>query len=235
VTAQSEREAWLNIIKPAELDAHMSAIGQAETNASLVREMFQRFPLLDGVKLLIHGCGSCQMFDYFTPEEFGKIELKFADFSSAMLLEGKRRLSRFPDAKWNSVIDDIEDSMLIGQFDAVLLVLVLLHVDWRNALENMLRFSPVRFYIIEQEQAPDVSSVTMKENLLPSIERYSEVAEMNLVPQRDLIDFLAVKGYRKLWMSSRSVPGAKKMIGFVFEREACSLQTSTQRFVPVID
>ncbi|HCV42601.1 MAG TPA: hypothetical protein DGH68_03885 [Bacteroidetes bacterium] len=100
----------------------------------------------------------------------------------------------------------------------MLLVLVLLHVDWRRGLENMLRFTPSRFYIIEQEQTPGVSSITMKEKLLPSIERYNEVAEMNFVPQHDLIDFLAVKGYRKSWMSSRSVPGDKEMIGFVFER-----------------
>jgi SAM-dependent methyltransferase len=218
VTTQSERDAWLNIIKPAELDAHMLSIGQAETNASIVQEMFRRFPLLESAKLLVHGCGSCQMFDYLSLENLGKVELTFADFSPAMLEEGKRRLERFQGTDWKVVLDDIEDSRLSGNFDAVLLVLVLLHVDWRRGIENLLRLSPTRFYVVEQEQTPDASSITMKDKLPPSIERYSEIAEMDLVPQNDLVDFLGMKGYRTLWTSSRPVPGDKKMIGSVFER-----------------
>lgn len=214
----SERDAWLNIVKPFELDMHMASIGQAETNAALVKEMFARFPLAENAKLLIHGCGSCQMLDYISIRDLGNITLTFADFSPAMLEEGEKRLCGFPDAKCRVAVDDIEHSTLSGDYDAVLLVLVLLHVDWKLSLENMILLSPSRFYVIEQEQTPGVSPVTMKDKLLPSIERYGEVANMNLVPQQDLIAFMGTRGYSQSWISSRPVPGDKAMVGFVFQR-----------------
>jgi hypothetical protein len=216
--SMSEREAWLNIVKPAELDMHMASIGQAETNAAMVKEMFSRFPLGENARLLIHGCGSCQMFDYLSIPDIGNIELTFADFSPAMLEVGRKRLTRLPDARYNILVDDIERSTLEGCYDAVLLVLVLLHVNWRRSLENMIHLSPSRLYIIEQEQTPGVSPVTMKGKLLPSIERYSEVADMNLVPQQDLIGFTGMRGYSQSWVLSRPVPGDKTMVGFVFQR-----------------
>jgi SAM-dependent methyltransferase len=159
------------------------------------------------------------MFDYVALENFGKVHLLCADLSPAMLEEGKKRLERFPIASWNVVLDDFEDSTLNCQFDAVLLVLLLLHVDWRRGLENMLRLNPSRFYIIEQDQASDVSSITKNESLLPSLEQYSEVAEMTLVPQRDLVEFMNSHGYRQEWSSSRPVPGNKRMVGSVFSNQ----------------
>lgn len=118
------------------------------------------------------------------------------------------------------MIDDIENSELTGQYDAILLVLVLLHVDWRSALGNMMRLGARRFYIIEQEQGPGVSSVTIKEKLLPSMEEYRVVSEMTLVLREELMSFMNSRGYRLQWSATRPVPGDKAMMGVVFERTA---------------
>jgi hypothetical protein len=72
-TPQGEREAWLNLIDPHELDMHMLAVGQAETNAEIVREMFSAVPPGRESSILVHGCGTCQMFDYVGPGVFGTV------------------------------------------------------------------------------------------------------------------------------------------------------------------
>ena len=220
MTHEAERRAWLHLVKPGELDAHMASIGQAETNAGIVRDMFRSLPLAEGGKLLVHGCGSCQMLDYLSLSDLGNISFTFADLSPAMMEEGKGRLSKVNNATYDLLIDDIEHSDLVGHYDAVLLVLVLLHVDWRCALGNMLRLSPRRFYIIEQEQGPGVSSVTIKEKLLPSMEEYRVVSEMTLVLREELMSFMNSRGYRLQWSATRPVPGDKAMMGVVFERTA---------------
>ena len=220
MTSKAERRAWLHIVKPAELDVHMVSIGQAKTNAGIVKEMFRSLPLAEGGKLLVHGCGSCQMLDYLSLSDLGSISFTFADLSPAMMEGGKGRLSKVRNATYNLVIDDIENSELTGQYDAILLVLVLLHVDWRSALGNMMRLGARRFYIIEQEQGPGVSSVTIKEKLLPSMEEYRVVSEMTLVLREELMSFMNSRGYRLQWSATRPVPGDKAMMGVVFERTA---------------
>ena len=219
MTAQSERDAWLNVVIPAELDAHMAAVGQARTNADIVRRMFRLFPLGSGAKLLVHGCGSCQMFDFIGLPELGPVEIVFADLSPAMLGEARKRLERAGGEACNLVLDDIEHTGLAGPFDAALLVLVLLHVDWKCALENIARLQARRLYVIEQEQAPGVSPVTMKERLLPSMEKYNAVSAMNLVPHRDLEGFLGARGFDLHWAGMFPVPGDKAMMGSVFQEK----------------
>ncbi len=218
MTRNGERRAWLEILKPEELDLHMASIGQAEANADIVRQMFAAFPLPAGSKLLIHGCGSCQMLDFLSLADLGDVVFTCADLSPAMLEVGKQRLEKVHHVKYSVVVDDIENSALRGRYEAVLLVLVLLHVDWRKSLENMIRLQPRRFYIIEQEQASGVSPVTVKEKLLPSLENYRAITEMTLVPRPDLTDFMKARGFAMSWRVTQPVPGDKAMAGYVFGR-----------------
>lgn len=95
MTSKAERRAWLHIVKPAELDVHMVSIGQAKTNAGIVKEMFRSLPLAEGGKLLVHGCGSCQMLDYLSLSDLGSISFTFADLSPAMMEGGKGGSQRF--------------------------------------------------------------------------------------------------------------------------------------------
>ena len=91
----SEKEAWMNIVEPADLDEHMRNIEQAGTTAEITALLFKKVPLKDGSKLLVHGCGTCQMFDYVTPADLGKVSLTFADVSPKMLEAAKPRLDQY--------------------------------------------------------------------------------------------------------------------------------------------
>jgi SAM-dependent methyltransferase len=217
-TPHGEREAWLDVVHPADLDSHMTSVGQAEVNAAIVKEMFVRYPLSGNARLLIHGCGTCQMFDYVDLSVFGKSDITFADLSPRMLEVAKRRLARFANSSHRIVVDDIESSSLNGRYDAVLLVLVLLHMNWKKALENILSLGVSSLYIIEQSQQA-AFSMTPTAQVLPSMQRYQEVASPVLVSPDDLSDFLGRKGIKRMWTTEHRVPGNKSMLGFIFSTE----------------
>jgi hypothetical protein len=216
-TPQGEREAWLDIVEPSDLDSHMASVGQAEANAAIVKEMFTYLPLSPKSKLLIHGCGTCQMFDYVDPSVFGDVDATFADFSSKMLDVARRRLGRFYISSGRVLIDDIECSSLQGTYDASLLVLVLLHVNWKKALESIIRLGVSFLYIIEQAQE-GVFSMTSTPHVLPSMCRFNEAVAPVLVSRDELVDFLGTRSFNVLWSTEREVPGNKSMIGLVFSR-----------------
>ncbi len=215
---KGEKEAWLNIVEPKDFDLHMANIGQAEANASLVREFFEKYPLAEGGKLLIHGCGTCQLFDYLNPHEIGGVQITFADISQKMLDSAEVRMTKFKGLKYALVQDDIEATKLTGHYDAVLLVLVLLHVDWKKSLGNILKLSPSCVYIIEQEQDPTKPSVTKERKLPPSILRYAETASAELIRREDLTEYLNEKGYALAYTKEVQVPDNKKMAGLVYAR-----------------
>jgi SAM-dependent methyltransferase len=214
-TPHGEREAWLDVVHPADLDGHMASVGQAEANAAIVKEMFVRHPLAENEKLLIHGCGTCQMFDYVDLSIFGKSDITFADLSPRMLEVARKRLERFAHSSHKIAVDDIERSNLNDRYDAALLVLVLLHVNWKKALENIIRLGVSSLYIIEQAQR-GTFSMTPTAQLLPSMQRYQEVASPVLVSPDDLSDFLGRKGIKRMWTTEHRVPGNKSMLGFIF-------------------
>jgi len=216
-TPHGKREAWLDIVEPSDLDCHMASVGQAEANAAIVKEMFTRFPLSPNSKLLIHGCGTCQMFNYVDPSVFGNIDITFADFSPRMLDVARPRLAKFNIASEQVVLDDIECSSLHGTYDAALLVLVLLHVNWKKALENIICLGVSFLCVIEQAQA-GTFSMTSTPHVLPSMRCFNEAIAPVLVSRDELVDFLGERGFSVLWSTEREVPGNKSMVGLVFSR-----------------
>ena len=214
---KSEKEAWLHIIEPDDLDKHMTNIKQANTNAEIVKDLFKKHPLKEGSKLLIHGCGTCQIFDYIKPSDIGNVHMTFADISPKLLEVTKRRLSRHKIA-YDVLIDDIENTNIKKHYDAVLLVLVLLHVDWKRSLENMIKLNPSSFYIIEQEQKTEGCTVTKEKKLPPSIRKYAEVSTAELIHRKVLIKFFNDRGYKLVYTTKRAVPDEKVMVGFVFKK-----------------
>ena len=89
-----EKDAWIHVVKPADLDSHMENVEQARANAMIVKEMFEEYPLPKYSKLLVHGCGTCQMFDYKKPSDIVQF-ITFADISKKMLNTAENRLKRF--------------------------------------------------------------------------------------------------------------------------------------------
>jgi len=168
--------------------------------------------------LLIHGCGTCQMFDYIKPSDLGKLEMTFADISTKMLEISKRRLSTYKKMTYHLLVDDIENTKIKNHYDAILLVLVLLHVDWKKSLENMIKLLPSSFYIIEQQQKSSGCTVSEKRKLPPSILKYAKVSTAKLISSEELTKFFEKNGYKLVFKIEKFVPDEKIMIGLVFTK-----------------
>ena len=215
-TPRGEHEGWLNVIDASDLDAHMVSVGQAQSNAGLVKDMFAHARPAKNSAFLVHGCGTCQMFEYFGLDTFGTKNITLADFSPKLLEVAKKRVKGLGEPSLQIVQDDIEHTSLSPGFGAVLLVLVLLHVNWQRALENMIGLGVSKLYIVEQAERHGAFSMTSAVNPLPSMQRFKEIVSPVLVSRDDLVDFLGKKGFRNVWSAEREVPGNKSMLGLVF-------------------
>lgn len=213
-----ERKGWMEIISVEDLDTHMANIGQVQANAQIVKEMFNDYPLEKGSKLIIPGCGTGQIFDYMTPSNLGDIEMILTDINPSYLSKTQERLNKFPGTKYQTQVDDIERTQMKSGYNAALIVLVLQHVEWEKALDSMLDLSIPRFYIIEQEQDLSQHAITKRKDLPRAWKKYAEIANPQLVPRKDLIDYMKDKGYDMTKIYEKGVPDNKTMAGFVFER-----------------
>lgn len=212
-----ERKGWMEIISAEDLDTHMAEIGQAEANAHIVRQMFQESPIAG--RILIPGCGTGQLFDYLTPTDLGDPELMFTDINPSYLLKISERLEKFPKTRYNTRVDDIEETTLTENYDGILIVLVLQHVEWKKALQSMQKLDPTRLYIIIQEQETTEHAVTKSRELRGAWRTYAEIANPILVPRGELIGYMEDKGYHVNGTYSRQVPDNKTMTGLVFEKQ----------------
>lgn len=214
----NERKGWTEIIVPEEIDRYMVGIEQAETNAHLVVEMMDDFPLDNGSSLLVPGCGTGQMFDYIEPEQIGNYNFTFTDLASKFFKRLEERLSKTQDTRYVAVEDDIETTKLSDRYDGILTVLLLQHIEWKKGIDSMLKFSPSKMYFIIQEQETDKHPVAKGRKHPPSIEEFAKIAKPNPVPMEELVDYIEQSGYRlrlvKLY--KRQVPDEKVMVGMVF-------------------
>ncbi|MFQ5406198.1 MAG: methyltransferase domain-containing protein [Candidatus Micrarchaeia archaeon] len=210
--------AWTNSIVPEDLDAHMASIGQVQANALITEKLFADYPLKPGSSLLVHACGTCQLFDFFDPSVlWSGLKVTLADVSLKLIDAAKKRLASLK-LSFPIVRDDIENTSFQGDFNAVLLVLVLHHVNWKKSVENMIKLNPSVFYVIEQEQDGS-SAVNLKRELPESIRKYAEEYAPAPIKRKEITSFFEEKGFKLQHTEEQQVPDNKKMIGLVFTKK----------------
>lgn len=213
-----ERKGWTEVITAEDFDYHMATIGQAETNSKIIREMFSEFPLPNNSKLLVAGCGTCQMFDYLEPKKIGTYQFIFSDINQSFFEVAKKRMKNFPEAEYKFVIDDIESTKINEKIDGVIAVLLLEHIDWKKGIDSFVKLKPNRIYLIIQVQDDKKSFVTKGMKLRPSIEEFSKIANPQPVKEQELSNYLKNKSYKLIKKIKRPVQDDKAMVGLVFEQ-----------------
>ncbi len=213
----SLREAWKGV-EASDYDAHMARVGQAQANALLLPRLLRDHPP-PGPRLVVAGAGTGQLLDYADPAFLRPFDVTFTDISAALLARLAERLqARAPG--WSAhreVVDDVEDTRLQGPLDAIVLVLVLEHVDWRKALRSLIGLEPGRLYSIIQENPPDMASaITPSREPVGSMRVIREAGPV-LVPHAELTREMDGLGYSLLATERRGVPDAKTMVGLVYD------------------
>lgn len=128
------REAWLTV-EPGDYEKHMAGIGQAQANAGLMAAWLAAGAGPGAV--LVAGAGTGQMFDFLGAEQVRPEEMVFSDWNPRFLEELRGRLERTGRRPGETVVDNIEQTGLVGPYLNVAITLVLEHVEWRLALRSL--------------------------------------------------------------------------------------------------
>jgi SAM-dependent methyltransferase len=211
------RQAWREVVSAQDYDAHMSAIGQAQVNAELVRNLLIRFPP-GGPRLLVAGAGTGQMLDFGGAALFAPYRVTFTDISRPLLARLAERLAQLVWRNHETRVDDLEATQLEGSFDAALVVLVLEHIQWPRAIASLSRLGVSRCYIVIQENpVGETSALAPARPAVGSMEVFRTVSPQ-LVPRAELLAAFCRAGFVLLAEEPRPVPDGKTMRGLVFAR-----------------
>ena len=205
------REAWTTAVTAEDYEAHMARIGQAETNANLLRDLFAAAYLPAGSRLLIAGAGTGQMFGYLPVDFLSGHHVTCSDLNPVFLETLRSRYA------CETVTDDLENSQLQSGWAAIAVVLVLEHVDWRRAVQSLASLKPGKLLLIIQRNPVDVVAAVTPGRMPPGTMRVlAEEAPPKLVPATELIAELAAHGFVLEREESRAVQDGKAMVGLVF-------------------
>lgn len=212
------RHAWTKLIKSEDLDAHMAAVGQAQANAELVAELFESHPPSPGASILFVGAGTGQLLDYVSPAVLRPFRTTFADINLEFLARLRSRIGSERELKFDTVLDDVENSQLSSGYALVVAILVLEHVDWRKAVATLCRLSSERVFVVLQENPAGLASaLTMDRPIVGSMSVFQAV-HPHLLSQSDVAHEFREHGFALVRSSSRDVLDSKKMIALEFEK-----------------
>ena len=144
------RHAWTKLITAADLDDHMHQVGQAAANAELLQSMLVSSANEKSVGLLIAGAGTAQFLDYIPATCLAPFRLTLSDINESFLKRANERCDRAGLSDVRFVVDDIEDTQLMGPYQVIAVALVLEHIDWRRGLRGIHRLAPDHLHIVIQ-------------------------------------------------------------------------------------
>ena len=206
----------MEVIAPEDYEAHMAAVGQAEANAHLIKDLIELHPLSKDSRLLVAGAGPGQMFDYVSPDFLLPHRVVFTDISAAFLDRLQARLAA-SSLRFEMVLDDVEVSR-VRPVDAVALVLVLEHVDWRKALDSLIGLGARRFYLIVQVNPPGMTDAVAPNRVLPgTLASLPPTVKSHLIDPEELGALLGNHGFVMIDRIPVPVADGKTMLGLVFD------------------
>jgi 2-polyprenyl-3-methyl-5-hydroxy-6-metoxy-1,4-benzoquinol methylase len=211
--------AWLGVAAE-DYELHMARIGQAEANAGLTAAWLRG--LGAGAKVLFAGSGPGQMLEFIPRQALEGKKLAFCDINPEFLAIAKARLDRL-GLQGEFRQDNIEDSVLAGAYENVVIALVLEHVNWREALAALERWQTQRALIIIQENPASIAGAVTPGRDVPGTMRvFRESAKPHLIPLEELREGMAARGFTLRSVQEARVLDEKKMLAcdFVTSRTA---------------
>lgn len=212
------REAWLKKVTAADYESHMAAVGQAQANAELVKEFFERASLPPGSRVLFAGAGTGQWLEFTSPDFLSGLSVTFTDINADYLRLLSSRFAEFPNLTAQFRVDDIETSNLPANVDVAIAVLVLEHVDWKKAVRTLCRLCSGTILAITQENPPALSSaMTPSRPVAGSMSVFKEV-HPTLLSKSELAAEFAAHGFFQKAQTEKTVLDDKRMVALEFSR-----------------
>ncbi|HUP56517.1 MAG TPA: class I SAM-dependent methyltransferase [Bdellovibrionota bacterium] len=218
MTTPETKRAWAEIVTPEDLDQHLEMIGQAAANGGLASRMLADFPLADGSSLFVPGAGTGQLLDFCDRTLLASLRVAYSEINSSFAQSLQARLKKY-GLKGQCLLEDLEQAPVSAEFDAILMILLLEHIDWQRGLQNLLSARPSRLFVIIQRNEEGAKTINTSRQLAPSIKKFSEVAKPRLIAASDLEAWLRDRAYTLIRSYESSVPDQKTMVGLVFHSQ----------------
>lgn len=216
---RSLRYGWTHIVRADDYELHMANIGQAQANAHLVRDLILAAGLSEGARVVFAGAGPGQMFEHADADYLRNFDVVFTDINAEFLARLETRAKASGLTRFQTMLDDVEDTKLTGCIEAAVYVLVLEHVDWKKCLESINALKPEILIFVVQRNPTDMSTMVAPHRELPgSLKEASECEKPCLIDQDELVRFMSGIGFSAVSLQEREVPDGKTMCGFVFKR-----------------
>jgi phospholipid N-methyltransferase len=212
------REAWSQLIRAEDYEAHMVAVGQAEANAQLVAQYFATVPPKTDARILFLGAGTGQMFDFVSPEFLTPYQTTFADINRAYLRRLSERLGPSNQIRYVTVVDDVEQCALGMAFDLVIAVLVFEHIDWRKGVATACGVTAGRIFVVTQQNPESLAAAMTPQRDVPGTMNVFHEIHPELIPLPLLRDEFRSLGFRLAYEAAKTVADQKKMVASGFER-----------------
>ena len=169
MTDNRRANLWKKLISSEALDTRLLESGQAQANYELSSLMSQDHPLETSkgeknLRVLVAGAGTGQLFSFADPREiFGNenLSLTVTDTCEGYLQEAANHLENYDDLDFETVVDSVEETKLIGSYDLVSLTLLLEHVNLRKSLDSLMSLEARQYQVIIQanQEKKDICAV----------------------------------------------------------------------------
>ncbi len=180
-------------VEAADYERHMANIGQAQANARLTADWLARLGPTEPV--CFAGCGPGQMLDYLPPDILRGRRLVFTDIHPDFLAASEARLSAL-GLEGTMLQDDLEATTLTDAPPNAVLVLVLEHCAWRQAIQSLAQWRCQRILVVIQENPPDVATAVTPGIEVPrTMQVFRDSARPHLIPLADLRQAMAAAGF----------------------------------------
>jgi len=215
---KDSKKAWKSTIPADDLDKHMLATKQVQANVKILEKMLNDFPIKEGTNILVPGCGTGQIFDYIDINLFSNYHLTLTDINKEYLKKIDQRFKKNQKISYKIIEDDIEIPKIQQKFDSSILILVLEHIEWKKALENILNLGVNSVYIIIQKQDKNKQIVTSYKNIPKSITKFSTITKSQLIDEHKIKQYFKKNGFNLLKSYSEKIMDNREMIGlFLFK------------------
>ena len=123
-----------------------------------------------------------------------------------------------PGLRFQTVVDDVEQTQLSQGYSVVLAVLLLEHVNWRRAVVTMCALAEQAAFVVIQENPPGLATALSPNRTIAGTMKVFLEVHPQLVSRESLEAEFSSNGFLKNYEAEKNVSDGKKMVALGFQK-----------------
>jgi hypothetical protein len=123
-----------------------------------------------------------------------------------------------PGLRFQTVVEDVEQTQLSQGYSVVLAVLLLEHVNWRRAVVTMCALAEQAAFVVIQENPPGLATALSPNRTIAGTMKVFLEVHPQLVSRESLEAEFSSNGFLKNYEAEKNVSDGKKMVALGFQK-----------------